>query len=282
MLLITDETTLRKYLPNAFTSVEGEESLYAKLTPWLAMAELWLQQKILGTPTLTAIAAEEDSVANNLSRKIVVDTAFRSAIPSLDLVLTPNGFGIVSNQNVVPASRERIERLIKELDDSRDNDLEALLAILPEREDWHDSAPRRFWGATLFPNIEVCREVEQSKDDVRSRYDHYFRLRSRIISIEEQMAEEFLSHELLGHLRHLLSTAPMQLSSAENRVIKQVRNEIVSVLNGFPPCRPHLVSIVNFIRNSPDEFPLWHSSSTAMLFTPPIFENKKQSSGFWF
>ena len=38
------------------------------------------------------------------------------AIPSLDLVLTTNGFGIVSNQNVVPASRERVDALISSLE----------------------------------------------------------------------------------------------------------------------------------------------------------------------
>lgn len=282
MLLIQDENTLRTYLPNAFTTVEGESSLFDKLMPWLKTAELWLQQKILGTPTLNAIAVEEDSTANNLARKVVTATAFKSAIPSLDLVLTPNGFGIVSNQNVAPASKERVERLIKELDESRDNDIEALLSLLPNREDWHDSLPYRFWSATLFPNIDVCREVKQPRNDMRSRYDHFLRLRSHIINIEEQMAEEFLSHELLDHLRHQLANAPSEMTQSEQRVLKQVRSEIVSILNGFPPSREHLVSIVNFIRHNPDDFVSWHTSATAQLFTPPIFENKKKSSGYWF
>lgn len=39
-------------------------------------------------------------------------------VPSLDLVLTPNGFGIVSNQNVAPASRDRVARLIASLEKS--------------------------------------------------------------------------------------------------------------------------------------------------------------------
>ena len=45
---------------------------------------------------------------------------------------------------------------------------------------------------------------------------------------------------------------------------------------------PALVSIVNIIRNQPDEFPLWHSSSIAELYKPAIFENKKKDTGYWF
>ena len=96
------------------------------------------------------------------------------------------------------------------------------------------------------------------------------------------MADEYLSPELLEHLRHLLCTAPAEITGAEAKVLKQVRAEIVNMLNGFPPNREHLFSIVNFIRQHEDEFPLWHASDTAKLFTPPIFENKKRAAGYWF
>ena len=43
-----------------------------------------------------------------------------------------------------------------------------------------------------------------------------------------------------------------------------------------------LSDLVNTIRNSPKDFPEWHTSSTAELYNPPIFENKKESKGFWF
>lgn len=33
---------------------------------------------------------------------------------------------------------------------------------------------------------------------------------------------------------------------------------------------------MNFIRNNPDEFPEWHNSDTAKVFSPPKFVNKKK------
>lgn len=288
MYLIKDEDKLRTYLPNAFASVEGEVSLYDKLQPWLQTAELWLQQKILGTATLQAISLEESSHLggtggglHTLACKIVVATAFRRAIPSLDLVLTPNGFGIVSNSNVAPASKERIERLQAELDATCNEDTNSLLQMLPMREDWHDSLPYRFWSSTLFPDLEVCNRVT-TKTSGKTKTEIYLWLQPRIIAIEDQMAEEFLSSELLEHLRHQLCTAPSDITTEEARVLKQVKAEIINILNGNPPNRTHLTDIVNYIRQHQDAFPLWYSSDTAKLFTPPIFENKKEARGYFF
>jgi len=39
--------------------------------------------------------------------------------------------------------------------------------------------------------------------------------------------------------------------------------------------------IVNTIRDNPEEFPQWHSA-TANLYAPAVFENKKESLGYWF
>ena len=46
--------------------------------------------------------------------------------------------------------------------------------------------------------------------------------------------------------------------------------------------RRKIFDIMNFIRNNPDEFPEWHNSDTAKLFSPPKFENKKENKGYWF
>jgi len=43
-----------------------------------------------------------------------------------------------------------------------------------------------------------------------------------------------------------------------------------------------LFDLVNIIQNIPEEFPEWHSSATAELYAPPIFENKKESKEYWF
>ena len=85
MTLITNDNALRKYIPNAFSTVKGEMPLFDKLAPWLATSEQWLTEKICGENTLAKIVALDDmNVVKMLASQIVVSDALRRAIPSLD------------------------------------------------------------------------------------------------------------------------------------------------------------------------------------------------------
>lgn len=59
---------------------------------------------------ITTDAQLPDHVAATLATAICLRAAY-DAVPQMDLVLTPTGFGIVSNQNTAPASRERVDAL---------------------------------------------------------------------------------------------------------------------------------------------------------------------------
>ena len=276
MKFITNETNLRTFLPNAFTSVEGETSLFDKLQPFLIIAEHWLQQQVLGEATLASIA-QEDSDANILCCQIVVSEGFSRAIPSLDLVLTPNGFGIVSNSNVAPASKERVERLIAQLQDNRDTYLQSLLAILPSREEWLGTAQQLFFAGTLFPNTDIVDQV--GRRTKTPKWPQYVALRYELIDIEHSLAEEYFSEELMSDLR--AKAHVNNLSDAYAHILPIIRAQELAVLQKLPIQHRQMTDVVNFIRKHPDEFPLWHASDTAKLYDPPVFQNKKIDTAYW-
>ena len=155
--LITTDQQLRRYLPNAFDTVEGETPFYEKILPWLDQAERWVMTQFIGSdlaPELTAML--ENEPLRTCANLVTVHEAFMRAVPSLDLVLTPNGFGIVSNQNVAPASPHRISRLLGSLETSRDIAIEQLIHNLFLNSTWADSPMRQWFNATLFPNIDLA------------------------------------------------------------------------------------------------------------------------------
>ena len=206
----------------------------------------------------------------------VVSDAVRCAVPSLDLVLTPNGFGIVSNTNVAPASKERVERLIASLLDMRDKAVEQLLNQLPLMQSWTASAQCRWFTATLFPNIDLvslCGFTEH-------RWEKYLELRSKVLDIEDSLAEEYFSHELMAVLRQQALATSANESYAW--IVARMKPQIVDFIHDKPIAQQKIVDIVNFIRNNPEEFPEWHNSDTAKLFSPPKFENKITNKGYWF
>ena len=71
-------------------------------------------------------------------------------------------------------------------------------------------------------------------------------------------------------------------------IVTQMKPQIVDFIHDKPTNRCRMIDIVKFIShllpdlqhlaiadcNNPEEFPEWHNSDTAKLFSPPKFENK--------
>ena len=111
--LINNDDTLRHYLPNVFATVKGEVSLFPTGKVDLDHEANWVIETFASPKQFHTICGyADDNPIKIITAKLIASEAMRRAIPSLDLVLTPNGFGVVSNQNIAPASKERVDRLI--------------------------------------------------------------------------------------------------------------------------------------------------------------------------
>ena len=275
--LINNDDTLRHYLPNVFATVKGEVSLFDKVKVDIDLAENWVIETFVSSKTFNTICGYvEDNPIKIITAKLIASEALRRAIPSLDLVLTPNGFGVVSNQNIAPASKERVDRLIGSLADYRDDCIANLLPLLSRESDWLGSVQASFFGVTMFPDLAITDQVKGTG----SKWERYLSLRPNILDIEASLAEEFFSPELMARLRNevLRKTHTADLA----RVINAIRGQVVDLLNGGSIRIRDMIDVVNHIRCYPDLFPEWHASETAKLFSPPIFKNKKESRGYFF
>ena len=133
-----------------------------------------------------------------LCSRLVVADALRRAIPSLDIVLTPNGFAVVNTSNLATASKPRVDKLVGSMLAHRDDCIAALLLELPDASKWLTSSQAQFFGATLFPDLAIVDSVGVATG---SRWEKYLELRSQVIDLEASLAEEWLSLELLSALR---------------------------------------------------------------------------------
>ena len=280
MRIITTNKILTALIPNVVVTVEGEKPLIEKIDPWLTEAEDWVMMTFTGHDEMEAIADDPASKVWEHMAMLTVTEALRCAIPSLDIVLTPNGFGIVSNQNVAPASKDRIERLINKMAAQRDHFINMLLADLRTRESWRDSDPFKWFTASLIQAPENC--VMAVYDRVRDgqQWDLFLQLRERAITIEDAIAEKWISYPVMEQLR-------MELAIVNNATVHQValkvRACVLSELRGNGRNHWDLDRIVNYIRKNADIFPDWATSDTAKLYNDPtVFRNKKNSSGYFF
>lgn len=111
---------------------DGGEEIYKGIEPYLQPA-YWRLKNELKVELMNNKCAP-------YFRRAVYATAAYNALPTLDLVATPNGFGVVSNQNIAPASKERVatfrESLRQYKSDCKDQCLERYyLAVLEGQTD---------------------------------------------------------------------------------------------------------------------------------------------------
>lgn len=280
MKIITDNATLLRLLPNVVTSVEGEKPLYDKVHPWLVIAEQWVSDRFTGAAVLDAIAADPDTTIWSQTANLLMSEAMRQAIPSLDVVLTPNGFGIVSNQNVAPASKERVERLIESMTAGRDLNIDYLLDSLSEREDWQQTKQRDWFCQTLLQSPRDAELGVYGPEWTGNRWEAFLELRERARNIEAAIAERWVSEALMERLRQAIITPGS--SGKDTALALRLRDCVFAELKGEPRRCRVLDSVVNYVRQHPEEYPEWAASDTARLFDPPVFRNDKNAKGYFF
>ena len=278
MKLITTDAQLRSHIPNIIASVKGEVPFIERLALFLDLAEDWVKTTFTSESTFNTICGYTDS--NNikiLCSRLVVADALRRAIPSLDIVLTPNGFGVVNTSNLAPASKPRVDRLVGSMLAHRDDCIAALLPELVGASKWLASDRATFFGATLFPDLGI---VDTLGGATGSKWEKYLELRSQVIDLEASLAEEWFSPELMSALR----SENLRGDQTEKRseIVRQVKAQVVGYLRSGSFNSRRLADIVNYIRLNPEFFSEWHQSETAKLFAPPVFRNEKKASGYFF
>ena len=282
MKLITTDEQLRMLIPNVLATVEGEPTLIEKLYPYLETAEQWAIDTFVPEAIFDEIAEADSFGPNERFRfpleKLVACHAYMTAIPSLDLVLTPNGFGIVSNQNVVPASRERVERLITSIESQRDSAIEALVIRLSSRDDWQQSQQGKYFSSTLFPFLGLCNRLA-IREHIWQEYQH---LHDRLIKIENVLAETYFSQDQMQLFRNKVMDKMRTCLPIEEQVIRSLQSLEMLLVSDMQVHPQSFYDLVNIIREHPAEFPCWHRSPVAELYSPAVFCNKKKSGGYWF
>ncbi len=278
MILITTDAQLRAHIPNIIASVKGEVPFIERLALFLDLAEDWVKTTFTSESTFNTICDYTDS--NNikiLCSRLVVADALRRAIPSLDIVLTPNGFGVVNTSNLAPASKPRVDRLVDSMLAHRDDCIAALLPELVGTSKWLASDRATFFGATLFPDFSL---IEATAPIQGSKWERYLELRSQVIDLEASLAEEWFSPELMSALRS--ENLRGDLTQKRSEIVRQIKAQVVGYLRSGSFNSRRLADILNYIRLNEGDFKEWFASKTAELFAPQVFRNRKEARGYFF
>ena len=164
----------------------------------------------------------------------------------------------------------------------RDDTLSILLPLLANTEAWATSDPCLYFEQTLYPWLDLSRKLG-STDHIWQRYQE---LHSKLIAIEERLAHDFFSYELLAALRQAELLGKWGETPSAPHYKRAWRHIFAIELymlreEGEVPI-PSCIEVVNSLRNAPDGiFEEWKQSETAALFENHGYKNDKRKGGYW-
>ncbi len=211
-LLIANNEDLRLYIPNVVHEVEDEVLLYDKMLPFIEHAQMDVARHFIGDLKLNE--AEHRAACSLIAAK-----AMYHAAPSLDVVLTPNGFGVVNSTNIAPASKERVERLRASLLEACDKWADNLLSVLRYNNEWLLSDISEPYRRTLLWSLDEANYIKKGDE---SLFDAYMRIQPFAVSFEHTVEVDYLGNTLMARLHNRIFDIDSDLEAKQLKFISDL------------------------------------------------------------
>ena len=270
---------------------DGGEEIYKGIEPYLQPA-YWRLKNELKVELMNNKCAP-------YFRRAVYATAAYNALPTLDLVATPNGFGVVSNQNIAPASKERVaafrESLRQYKSDCKDQCLEryyqaALEGITDQKTKNEDGEIEKIeipadtiLRSGVIYSATVARDNGITMPDGQPVYEEElsrleYKLAAANLKIRKLISGRQYKYEMgagrFGEKLDLMlrRLAAMYVMQADRRAVKDYENEILDFMEEDPEGT-----------TAEKRYQYYHASVQRELRKNPVrYENRKEDPTYFF
>lgn len=209
-------------------------------------------------------------------KKWICLRAYELAIPHLDLVLTPTGFGIVSNQNTSPASAERVNRLIQTVKNAKEDAFDNLIESLRGNEKWCNTPQATFLFSSLFYRARQLSRYGVADPHRSQLVAHRPRIKAAERRLKDAISPEFYQ-ELCDAVR--CDNATSWQLSAITYCLNVIGSEID---NSHRESLLHCKMLVSFLDANIKEFTTYANSSAYEANNFKQYENAVNDSCYFF
>lgn len=251
-------------------SIEKYKSLIAE-------AALWLRTKIVGGRLMDRIELlEAGDELYDYAARVVAYNAYLRSIPLMDVIETDNGFAVVNDEKLAPASATRVENLIKGIRENLNEALERLIECLEDtpdlHADWSESPAFTIMYDSLIPTLRMFRRYGQFEGSYFEFIDSVPEMRAIITEkIEPAISREFMA-QLLGEVRN-------NDISIYADIVEQLRRAMGAFYNRKETVGQRLVNQVREqLMREPDNYPVFRGSALYELITREQKKDDKYKS----
>ncbi len=268
-MTIINYDILKATVPTILPSAQGKP--VERYNSAMQEAEQWLSSRVLNSKLIETLATDSAySALKTQVAKVLAYKTYHIAIPTIDLVESANGFAVVNDNNLVPASKERVAALRESMLSGINISLDLLLEMLENEPKLHGE-----WEKTLSYSL-VTEWYFKSLTEFR-RIGHFDGNRidwinalPRLKAIGIRDIENWLSAEYATHLK-----MGKDLTDDDKSVLKDVRYAIGLMWNNDNAAG------ITFLRhardrmmNDIDKYPVFKSSQLYTRLTTSINRDK--------
>lgn len=253
------------------------------IQPFLIESENQLVGLFIGEDLFSYVESRQtDSRLKSTFIRLLCLQAYENAIPFADLIQTPNGFGIVSNSNIAPASKERVERLREwvsmQIDTNTDLFIQLILDDAMALTEWTKFSDFTSFTDCLFlTGRDFSNYVQCSGSKRKSFIDTKSKLLAWQTNILEKIISAAYMSQLIEEIRKNKCTP-----GAENvidhckmilgQLAQSNEDEAVKVCN----------TLSNILDLNLETYKTYASSPEYALKIAPKYVNKSSDSTFFF
>lgn len=300
--MITSIEDFIKYIPTA------RGTHYEDILPFLEEGLLWAKTDIFGKDLTDAVETAGYEDGKRMLDAIIALKAYATAIPFLDVVQTSNGFAVVSNANMAPASRERVDKLMAWVENRLYAQVDALIgylrtsSLLAEWRKFHRfdfMTELLFWTGADF--MQYCGDYEKIEtispettmsykggstnrleaERRRIPYLELRRLHAMLKGYQEDEIGRFISRD---YLHELIDKNRMQTLTATEKALFDKLRFILGLLMQKDETKAgeQLKNIVNMMMGDLGSYPTFANSEEYKVKIALRYQNLEEDPTYFF
>ena len=277
MEIAITKTDFEQALP---VGAAANDSVYESVEPAIARQLSFSNEAMLGVAGMKRMEElGEGSTLANWYKQLVCLSAFLSVLRQLDLVLTPTGFGVVSNDNLAPASKQRVDALEGELRTQYHKTLAMTLNLL-RSENWGATEQAHHFIGHLYDEYTFFFETHQNAS--ATDWDGY---RQTIEEAEETLRTRMGDRQMDDILDAFRRGDPNRLEPYRDLISLIVKFTDTWATKGGATLRAPVSHRLMRVLDSDDNkeyFKLYRESSNYQANHHEAFKNTKDSAGYVF
>lgn len=271
-MITLSKESFEKFVPSFRDS---ESRTYEAMLPYM---EECLQEIV------TRLCIPESFHENAQVEACVYREAAWRALPHMDLIMTDNGFAVVSNSNIAPASRDRVDRLREQLREEKSMAADVLALTISSLSEWRTTPTATRMRSTLLWTPTHCRRYGVTTEDGRQVFQREFtEILSDIVSAQYEAQQLVGEEQMQWMIQNQDLTDLADAGDLRCALVELCRRLMASVIRkDTRGTRTLAFRVLAFLRQNAESLPEYRDSRTRSAHEYKAYTNGKNDPCFFF